>query len=207
MDRSEAKRSVIRVGAGRGFIVHGEHHHRYVITAAHCLPNLPPCMSFSGLEERTYKALLGPLGKKPTVWAECLFVDPISDLAVLGSPDKQELSDQADAYEALTEAAMPLSIAGSPKTGWQRANKAWLFSLDRRWFGCVIRHNGGGLCIFDAAEEIAGGMSGSPIIDDKGSAIGVVCMSSTLGGREAGGGPNPNLTENLPVWFLQKVWP
>jgi hypothetical protein len=28
------------------------------------------------------------------VWAECLFVDPIADLAVLGAPDSQELHDK-----------------------------------------------------------------------------------------------------------------
>jgi len=38
--------------------------------------------------DRTYKRLLGTLdAKELTVWAECLFVDPIADLAVLGVPD------------------------------------------------------------------------------------------------------------------------
>jgi len=44
------------------------------ITAAHCLPDLPRCHAASLTEDRTYKALLGPLGRKPTVWAECLSV-------------------------------------------------------------------------------------------------------------------------------------
>src|SRR6185437_9160438 len=78
---------VIRVGEGRGFIV--EHRfwtklpeldnpqklrnhllrRRLVITAAHCLPKLPPPIAWSDLEERTYPKLLGPLGGENTVWA------------------------------------------------------------------------------------------------------------------------------------------
>jgi hypothetical protein len=88
-----AKRAVLKVGGGRGFVVElGDD--RYVITAAHCLPSFPPCLSFSDVSERTYKALLGPLGQEPTVWAECVFVDPIGDIAVLGAPDGQELPDE-----------------------------------------------------------------------------------------------------------------
>ncbi len=95
-DLLEATRSILKVGDGRGFVVNGERD-RLVITAAHCLPRFPPCHAASYLEERTYAALLGVLGrKKPTVWAECLFVDPVADIAVLGPPDDQELSDEYD---------------------------------------------------------------------------------------------------------------
>jgi len=45
-------RAVIKVGDGRGFVVATDHEH-IVITAAHCLPYFPPCMSFSGIEEPT----------------------------------------------------------------------------------------------------------------------------------------------------------
>jgi hypothetical protein len=93
----ETINAVITVGDGRGFVVEGERETRLIITAAHCLPSFPLCHGASYLEERTYQALLGPLGEKPTVWTECLFVDPIADIAVLGQPDNQdELYDQGD---------------------------------------------------------------------------------------------------------------
>src|SRR5215831_14238288 len=117
-----AGNAVIRVGDGRGFIVKdagrarlGWRDERVVITAAHCLPFFPPCHAASDLSERTYKTLLGPLGQESTVWAECLFVDPIGDIAVLGKPDGQELFEQCDAYEALVMAIRPLRIADAPK--------------------------------------------------------------------------------------------
>ena len=43
-------------------------------------------MTFSHTEERAYQRLLGELSGEPTVWAECLFADPSSDVAVLGPP-------------------------------------------------------------------------------------------------------------------------
>jgi hypothetical protein len=79
--------SVVRVGDGRGFVV--EHRgKRLVLTAAHCLPRdedgnviMPPPHPWSYLPERTYPKLLGLLGAEPTFWAECLFVNPVADIA------------------------------------------------------------------------------------------------------------------------------
>src|SRR6266487_3884968 len=113
--------TVVTVGAGRGFVVTGRRD-RLVITAAHCLTrkgevSLPPPMNFSYTQERTYPTLLGPLGKKPTVWAECLFVDPISDIAVLGPPDDQALYDEYNAYETLMEEANDFPLTSAPMKG------------------------------------------------------------------------------------------
>jgi len=55
-----------------------------------------------------------------------------------------------------------------------------LLSLDRRWFECRMkRAPRGSLWLFDAAENIVGGMSGSPILAGDGSAIGIVCTGSS----------------------------
>lgn len=97
----ELTKAIVAVGkpgeGGRGFVVEIDRQ-RLVITAAHCLPPLsrkrrlplPHLVSFP--DERTYRALLGPLEAKPTVSAECLFLDPIADIAVLGAPDEQHLA-------------------------------------------------------------------------------------------------------------------
>jgi hypothetical protein len=76
---------------------------------------------------------------------------------------------------------------------------ARLLSLDGRWFSCTIRHYGGPLWITHADERVHGGMSGSPIVAEAGTAIGVVC--STTSPRE--GGPNASLSEHLPGWLLR----
>jgi hypothetical protein len=89
----------------------------------------------------------------------------------------------------------------------QRECPAFVLSLSNVWFPCTVRyHPNSMLMISDAAENIAGGMSGSPIIAPDGTAIGVVCLSSETGGQDAReGGPNPRLTGNLPGWLLKNL--
>ena len=185
---------VMTAGSGRGFVVEGAGE-RLVITAAHCLPFLPPAQSFFGPKKRAYGPLLAPLGDAARVCAVCRFLDPIADIAVLGSPD----NPHADEYKALMELAAVLSIGGSlrnPVNFWVPAR---LLSLDgRRWFSCTIRHFGGPLWITHAAEVVGSAMAGSPIVTEIGTAIGVVCTAAA----PWEGGPNPRLSHNLPGWLL-----
>lgn len=194
---AKAKAAVITVqNGGRGFVVeHG--HNRLVITAAHCLPFFPPCHGASSIEERTYRKFLAPLGGEPAIWAACLFADPVADIAVLGSPDDQELSDEARAYDDLMEAATPLAISDAPEKG-----SGWLLSLDGEWFKCLVENVGGMLWLSDPAKPIPGGMSGSPIISARGKAMGVVCTSAEGPAKLGFHGPNPRLFANLPGWLL-----
>jgi hypothetical protein len=178
---------VLRVGDGRGFVVPLKSD-RYIITAAHCLPKFPPRASISTTWERTYANLLAPLGKRRSVWAECLFVDPVADIAVLGSPDTQELPDEAEAYDRLVEAMTPLQVSDIQG----ETSTAELLPLrEGERLRCVVKAIGRGpLWIFEA--RTFGGMSGSPILAEDGSAIGVV----------AGTNQNPRLASHLPGWLL-----
>lgn len=201
----QATGGVVRVGEGRGFVVAAEHH-RLVVTAAHCLPQLPPAASVSFGEERTYADLLGPLdGSERNVWAECLFVDPVGDIAVLGSPDEQGLPDQSDDYYTLVSVTPPLQV-GALETPVGTAAPAWLMQLDGRWTSCVVKHFGRAFMIENAVDGIHGGMSGSPILADDGSAIGVVVCSRGVGNAlHTSGGPNPRLTHHLPGWLMRQL--
>jgi hypothetical protein len=184
--RTISTQAVIRVGEGRGFVVeHGYRHERQrvVITAAHCLPFFPLAHPGSYLQERTYRDLLAPLGASPTVWAECLFADPIADVAVLGSPDDQALFDQADAYEQLMAGSTALTIIDAPKMGRERVQGFGDYSFEVDTPGSAPAY------LF-----VAGGMSGSPILSLDGRAI---ALMST-------GGQNPILRQNLPAWFFRR---
>jgi hypothetical protein len=216
------KTSLVAVGGGRGFVVrYGLH--RYVITAAHCLPRLPPAHAAADDHERIYANLMGEVGGAQTVWAECDFVDPIADIAILCSPDIQALWEEADLYEKLIEPKIPLRIAALPHppvedpkipkhlhATVQGTQPATLISLTCERFSCKVRYSASSrsLWIEGAEQPIVGGMSGSPILDEVGAAVGLISISAgdIVEGKEIGrpreGGPNPRLINCLPGWFL-----
>jgi hypothetical protein len=213
------KASVLTVGAGRGFVVESGAN-RYVLTAAHCMvssikEDLPPCIAAAGAEELTYPKLLSPLGGDPWVWAQCLFVDPTADIAVLGSPDGQSIPEEAIAYHALVETFSPIDIADPVSIGsddlWQKA-RGWMLSLDGGWFGCDVSFMEDPvwlgqpcpLLIEKAERPILGGMSGSPILTAGGAAaVGMINISTeNCAGRH---GPNPRLLHHLPGWLLNAL--
>lgn len=224
-----ATSAVVQVGkhGGRGFIVAaGER--RYVVTAAHCVGLRPPMpVPHRANGEVTYQNFVGPLGGERRVWAECLFMDPIADIAVFGAPDAYE---RAAAYEALTGHVAfrigKLDFSRRRKSlgktlitvdGERREvtlpppaflgtafSEAHMLSLKGEWFTCRIMSSGGALRFDRAAKPVVGGMSGSPIVLPDGSAVGVVCTSEEGGGGREGG-PNPMLTAHLPGWLLAEA--
>jgi hypothetical protein len=210
---------IVKVGGGRGFII--EHRveipkllrlklkalrqrkftkRRLIVTAAHCLPNLPP-PGGSLFEDRTFGKLLASLdGGETDVWAECLFADPVADIAVLDCVDEQSLSDEADAYHALTDERPVVRIDNA----W--SGPGWVLSLDGRWVRTNIVLCSG---IWGASLEIDAtdpGMSGSPILNDSGRAIGVVTIGTETiaNGKRTNerAGPQPILMRDLPARLL-----
>ena len=168
-----AESAILHVQTARGFLVESQYG-PIVVTAAHCLPRLPAPLA---MHDATYPALLGPLGDAPpTVSAECLFADPVADLAVLMSPDPQELFQEADAYDALMESLIPLSVRAA------KPGAAWVLGLDRQWFRCDVQSASSPFAPpaplwMKPSGPIVGGMSGSPIIQG-GAAIGLVSRTS-----------------------------
>jgi hypothetical protein len=164
-------------------------HSRLDVTAAQCLPFFHH--GESDLEQKTYK-LLAPLGSQPAVWVQCLFANPIADIAVLRSPDDQELRKEAKAYEALMKSATSLSIADGPEQG-----RGWVLSLERHWRCTVQIINNSSLWIPNTGPQVVPVMSGSPIISNSGEAIGVLSWGTNLEGWN-----NPRFIRDLPGWFL-----
>jgi len=207
---------VVKVGEGRGFVVNYRHEYppfngkrmfvdeRVVITASHCLPFFPPSHPCSYSEERTYENLLGPLDvASRDVWAECLFVGPIADIAVLGGPDSQSYDEQNDAYLAFLVNVTAFKISEPAPEG-----RVWLLGLDGEWFSVSMENPFSRGLWLEGTSKNQGGMSGSPIRADDGSAIGIVCVGSQTTDKEgvippATSGPHAALAYHLPGWFLR----
>jgi hypothetical protein len=213
--RCEMKTPLVAVGGGRGFVVQSGLH-RYVITAAHCLPHLPPAepAAYGNL----YANLLGEIGAPAQfVWAECDFVDPVADIAILCSPDNQAVWEEAERYEKLIEPKIPLRVAALPHPPVEDdpwgTRAARLISITCDEFTCRVGYSASSrsLWIEGAEQPIVGGMSGSPILDQDGAAVGLVSVSAGFieDGKELGspreGGPNPQLIHCLPGWFLMDL--
>lgn len=209
--------AVIKVGDGRGFLIQHRtklprlppslrsakfkplrfREDRLIVTAAHCLPHLPPAHASSYIGDRTYKRLLGTLdGNKRDVWAVCWFVDPVADIAVLGSPEDPEDEGLADAYYDLTNDAFPLDIGKASNGG------GWVLSLENQWVSTTLELRPA--LRIDATQP---GMSGSPILNRKGLAVGVVAIGAETIGKSGErtnerAGPQPVLLRNLPGWLI-----
>jgi hypothetical protein len=220
-DSDEATRAVVRVEDGRGFVMEISEANprkekvlyegkmtrprpvitrRVIVTAAHLLPNLPPAHGDPRPEDKIYP-VVGPLDcETPSIKTECLFANPVADLAILGEADVEvyEEGENEDAFLDLVEEAIALSLTRltNPLSGW-------LLSLDNQWAPCTLklRH---GLWISDAV-ELKCGMSGSPILLKDGGVGGVVSnfvVKDMKTGAGIQGGPQPWLPHALPGWML-----
>jgi hypothetical protein len=147
-----------------------------VVTAAHCLPCVPEAHPARHVQEETCEKLLGPLGAEPTVWATCLFADPVADIALLGSPDSPDLYDEANRYRELVWDRFALEIADAPRLGPDEKSSVALLSLDGEWLiheATTMEHSH--WLTFDHRNDpTKGGMSGSPILSLDGKALAVL---------------------------------
>ena len=137
------------------------------------------------------------------VWAECVFADPVVDIAVLAEPDGQELPDE---WEAFLELIEKCSKAFRVKTPSATKLRGWLLTLANVWSPCEVDASYARLSIRRASQGIVGGMSGSPILDDEGDAIGLVSTSrGALDTVQTTADLVPCLSEALPGWLLRRL--
>jgi Trypsin-like peptidase domain len=196
--------AVVQVGNGRGFIV-GTDRARYVITAAHCLPRsrYPSPHLANSVNELTFPRIIGPLGSKGTIWAELCALSLTDDLAVFTEPDGQELCSQNDEYEQFTETAItvgePPPIVPPYEWDSEAGAPARVLSLDCSWLPRTVYSNGRFLTT--RGTKIESGMSGSPILNSDGDAIGLI---STSGGYEMSYW-HPSLMGCLPRWLSMLI--
>jgi hypothetical protein len=201
-----AKRAVIRVGGGRGFIARAGEARR-IITAAHCLPfdRLPTPHLSNSARELTFAKIAGRLtAKQLTIWGELSAYSLTDDFAALTEPDGECGEQPYMRYETFTQQAMPIGVSPDAVAPhfWSEhpGSPAWTLSLAGEWQKCVVYNNGRFLTL-DTDAKIDSGMSGSPIINENGAAIGVISTGNSGVGRNL----HPSLSDCLPPWLLRKL--
>ena len=187
-----ASESIVRVGTGRGFLVAAVDA-PLILTAVQCLPRLPPAHLWSDTDQRTYKGLVGPLtDEEPALAAECLFADPVSDVAILSGPVRTA-SDDAEAFDAFIADKPCLRIV-APHDGMS----VWLLTLDGAWRPGVVSKLGlrqFTRLMVDHPSAHAPGTSGSPILTSAGDAVALVSLGTM----------NPSLLDCLPRWLTSRL--
>jgi hypothetical protein len=218
---NQAREAVVRVGGGRGFIARAGYK-SYIITAAHCLPararHLYPHLANS-TPELLVRKLIGPLAPKRhrrNISAELCGLSLTDDVAVLCEPDSQNASgDEYDRYGRFTDRAV-LAVAPSPKAVeshlWELPYDrpatwpptvppadAFVLRLDLTWKPCTVYNTGRWLTL--GGVPIEGGMSGSPILNAEGAAIGLL----STGNEGLGNNQHPSLADCLPPWLWREL--
>jgi len=197
-DVAEATVTLLKKG-GQGVLVDGD----LIITAAHCIDFR--CEGEMVLGDHFIERI--KTGQRE-LKAAPRAVEPVSDLAVLGSLDGQQFSKEAEDFEEFCEHTKPVRLCRSD------------FALFRKFRVHIHTHFGKWLTgsamqcgedaqalAIEADEKIEGGTSGGPIINDSGELVGIVSNSTDQPGMQCkfeGLAPRPHLA--LPVWVCRRIF-
>jgi CBS domain-containing protein len=195
-----AKATVILLGnVGQGVLVSGN----LIVTAAHCIDF--KCEGEMVLGDYYIEEILTTLG---TLKVRPLAVEPVKDIAVLGSLDDQTFPGEAERFEEFCTATEPVVVGQGDYDLFQEL-PVYIYNGHRGMWIKGSAHlwaEDEPMLWLESDEQIEGGTSGGPIVDESGTLVGIVSNMSINGdnGRKCTGNfPRPHLT--LPVWVCSRI--
>lgn len=180
-----------------------------LLTAAHCLEYDNDTGARAILGEHVHYEIETAGGD--ALKAAPLFIESISDIAVLGPLDRYAYdAEWVEAYESFLERTKPVPLWGGGGEGPA--------PVDAGEFGIRIRTHGkrwtaGTASFFGAGrphlwmqtdERIEGRMSGGPIVNDSGELVSVVTVAGGYLGS-TNQGHAPLLRQALPDWLFREI--
>jgi hypothetical protein len=197
--RIERATVTITKKGGLGVLVGGG----LIITAAHCIDF--NCEGGMVLGDYYLEEFETSEGEKYRV--RPLIVESVCDIAVLGSLNDQEFTEESwRFYEFCEKTEAVLICFNELKIG--EKTPLWIFNQDWRFisgYGSIFGGNSPMLWV-NADELILGGSSGGPIINNRGELVGIVSHGAYTGEEGAQDqriepfqAPRPNLA--LPAWI------
>ena len=136
----------------------------FVLTAAHCVT------WYTTGAWRWATTASSPCGMRSgkIFRMEVFAVEPVSDIAVLGSADEQALSEDAEAFEAFSNETHPVPVRDDDFK-LDAAVDVYVLTHRDTWVAARASHHGsfgiGGAVWLRAEADIEGGTSGGPVID------------------------------------------
>ena len=199
IDFDRAMHAIVQVGKnGRGFMCGG-----HIVTAASCLPRFSAFKPFDSKDSFEYKKILGRLGEAPSIAAQCEFADIVSNVAVLREIPPT-LEERYDGQYELTNWAIRFPVSApkqSPIASSVTQQPAWVLSLEGIWVKCLAENHSSGIRILELPFELDGRLSGSPIVDEGGAAIGIICVPIKNADRKNWIDIHPVAARCLPTWL------
>jgi len=190
--------TTLRKGGGQGVLVNGN----FIITAAHCLDW--NCDGGLILGEHSVEEIrAGGNQIKVTPVA----IEPVNDIAVLGSLDSQEFSESADAFEEFCEVTKPVPLCQRDFELFQSFS-VHIYTHKGIWVNGDVKQmkKETNALYIEADEQIEGGTSGGPIINDSGELIGIASNFSFNESEGKASGTIPRLHRTLPSWICQQIF-
>ena len=201
MLKIEAAVVQISQSKSRGVLIPGN----MILTAAHCVSmNLDAV----NLNDGPIEHIITAKGEQLTV--EAIAVEPVNDIAVLGSLDEQERSEEAGAFEAFCRSTKAVKICLARFEAFEsfpvhilNANGKWIWAKAKK---C---HEDAQVFIVEPDENIEAGASGGPIVTEDGELVGIVTKLShsiVSGVTKSAWGWTPYPPLTLPLWVTKRVF-
>jgi hypothetical protein len=183
---------------GQGVLVTGN----LIITAAHCIGfKTDGSMVLGDFFIEDIETAQGNFKVTP------LAVEPVCDVAVLGSLDNQTFFNEAEQFEMFCEKTKPVRLCLQDFTPAQ-SFPVYIYTHKKTWVAGRATEWGkdAPALEIDADEPIEGGTSGGPVIDEAGELVSIVSnfsVGATGNKKSEGSGPRPHLA--LPVWVCRAI--
>lgn len=200
LNRERVARATVTLPAkgGRGAVVAGG----YVITAAHCID----CMCDGSMRAGANSQLVNIVTAVGTLRVMVLAVEPVCDLAVLGSLGYQEFPEEFEAFEDFCEKISPL-IVSQEEFDRDRKISVHICISKNNWIAGKAKQTSGNApwTYIETEEQLKGGSSGSPIVDESARLVGVVSfgIESPVESPFPASFPRPHL--GLPAWLFREM--
>lgn len=173
-----------------------------IITAAHCLQRMPdPTRTHY---DPVFVAVQPFDGPQRQATALVRFVDPYTDIAILGNANWQcNLYDHSlqaeESYEMLTVENEALLVDTQPKVS--KECRVHICTCDQKWVSGIahIADSCHPFAYLKMTSRIPPGTSGAPVFDDNGKVLGVLSLTFDGGYRMA------VIAYALPVWAVKHI--